>query len=110
MSSDLSWPDDGQQDIRDAVAKLCADFPGSYWRALDRERAYPKAFVDALTQSGYLAALIPEDYGGTGLDLAAACAILEEIQRQGCNAAACHAQMYVMGCLLSHGSDEQKAR
>lgn len=110
MNRDFSWPDDGQQDIRDAVAKLCADFPGSYWRALDRERAYPKAFVEALTQSGYLAALIPEDFGGTGLDLTAACAILEEIQRQGCNAAACHAQMYVMGCLLSHGSDDQKKR
>ena len=109
MTDDLSWPDDGHQDIRDAVGKLCADFPGSYWRDLDRERAYPKDFVEALTKSGYLAALIPESYGGAGLPLSAAVAILEEIQRRGCNAAACHAQMYVMGCLLSHGSDEQKA-
>ena len=96
-------------EIRDAVRALCADFPGDYWRALDRERAYPEAFVQALTEAGYLAALIPEDYGGSGLPLAAATAILEEIQKSGCNAAACHAQMYTMGTLLKHGSAEQKA-
>ncbi|MEQ8667480.1 MAG: acyl-CoA dehydrogenase family protein [Rhodospirillales bacterium] len=97
-------------EIREEVAKLCAGFPGEYWRDVDRDRAYPAAFVGALTQAGYLAALIPEEYGGSGLPLSAAAAILEEIQRQGCNGAACHAQMYVMGTLLRHGSDEQKAR
>ncbi|WP_332685076.1 acyl-CoA dehydrogenase family protein [Bosea sp. (in: a-proteobacteria)] len=95
-------------DIRDAVARLCADFPGEYWRKLDREMAYPTAFVAALTQSGFLSALIPEDHGGAGLPLSAAAVIMEEIQRQGCNGAACHAQMYVMGTLLRHGSDAQK--
>ena len=97
-------------DIREEVAKLCAGFPGEYWQAVDRDRAYPAAFVAELTQAGYLAALIPEEYGGSGLPLSAAAAILEEIQRQGCNGAACHAQMYVMGTLLRHGSDEQKER
>lgn len=101
---------DPHTDIRDAVAKLCADFPGEYWRRLDREMAYPAEFVAALTQSGFLAALIPEDYGGAGLSLSAAAAIMEEIQRQGCNGAACHAQMYVMGTLLRHGSEAQKQR
>ena len=98
------------QDIRAAVGRLCEAFPGSYWRALDRDRAYPTAFVDALTQSGYLAALIPQAYGGSGLPLGAAAAILEEIQASGCNGASCHAQMYVMGTLLRHGSEEQKQR
>jgi alkylation response protein AidB-like acyl-CoA dehydrogenase len=98
------------RDIRSAVARLCAGFPGTYWRYLDRERAYPAEFVKALTQAGYLAALIPEDYGGAGLPLSAAAAILEEIHRQGCNAAACHAQMYVMATILRHGSDDQKRR
>ena len=97
-------------DIREAVAKLCAQFPGEYWRKLDREMAYPKAFVDALTQAGYLSVLIPEEYGGAGLKLSAAAAILEEIQRAGCNGGGCHAQMYTMGTLLRHGSDEQKAK
>ncbi len=96
--------------IRTAVHALCADFPGEYWRALDRERAYPEAFVAALTRAGYLAALIPEEHGGSGLTLSAACAILEEIQASGCNGAACHAQMYTMGTLLRHGSTAQKAR
>src|SRR5258708_14834537 len=96
--------------IRDAVAKLCAQFPGEYWRKLDREMAYPSAFVDALTQAGYLSVLIPEEYGGAGLKLSAAAAILEEIQRAGCNGGGCHAQMYTMGTLLRHGSDEQKAK
>ncbi len=100
--------DQSYADIRDAVRKLCAQFPGEYWRKLDREQAYPSAFVDALTQSGFLAALIPESYGGAGLPLSAAAAILEEVQRAGCNGGACHAQMYIMGALLRHGSDEQK--
>src|SRR5712672_4713985 len=101
---------DEHADIRDAVAKLCAQFPGEYWRKLDREMAYPSAFVDALTKAGYLSVLIAEEYGGAGLKLSAACAILEEIQRAGGNGGACHAQMYTMGTLLRHGSDAQKAR
>ncbi|RYE81199.1 MAG: acyl-CoA dehydrogenase [Hyphomicrobiales bacterium] len=96
--------------IREEVAKLCAQFPGPYWQAKDRARAYPSEFVAALGDAGYLAALIPEEYGGAGLPLSAAAAILEEIQRQGCNGGAVHAQMYVMGTVLRHGSEEQKAR
>src|SRR4051794_11282614 len=96
--------------IRASVRALCAKFPGEYWRALDRERAYPTAFVAALTDAGFLAALIPEQYGGSGLTLTAPAAILEEIQATGCNGAACHAQMYTMGTLLRHGSAAQKAR
>lgn len=96
-------------EIREEVAKLCARFPGSYWQAKDREREYPGEFVDALQQAGYLSALIPEEYGGAGLPLSGAAAILEEIQKQGCNGGACHAQMYIMGTLLRHGSDAQKA-
>jgi acyl-CoA dehydrogenase len=95
-------------EIREGVAKVCADFPGAYWRDLDQRRAYPDAFVKALTAAGYLAAMIPEEYGGAGLSLSAAAAIVEEIHRQGCNAAACHAQMYTMGTVLRHGSSEQK--
>jgi acyl-CoA dehydrogenase len=95
-------------EIRDGVARLCADFPGTYWRDLDSRRAYPEAFVEALSRAGYLSAMIPEEYGGSGLKLSAAAAILEEIHRNGCNAAACHAQMYTMGTLLRHGSLEQK--
>jgi alkylation response protein AidB-like acyl-CoA dehydrogenase len=97
-------------EIREGVRKLCADFPGDYWRALDRDAAYPTDFVAALTKAGYLAALIPEEFGGAGLPLDAAAAIMEEIQHSGCNGAACHAQMYIMGALLRHGSDEQKRR
>lgn len=97
-------------EIRDAVARLCAGFPGEYWRKLDREMAYPTEFVTALTESGFLSALIPEEYGGAGLTLSAAAVIMEEIQRQGCNGAACHAQMYVMGTVLRHGSEDQKQR
>ncbi|MDQ0390328.1 acyl-CoA dehydrogenase family protein [Labrys monachus] len=97
-------------EIRAEVKKLCAGFGGEYWRELDRERAYPTAFVKALTEAGYLAALIPEEYGGAGLPLSGAAAILEEIQHAGCNGAACHAQMYVMGAVLRHGSAAQKAR
>ena len=93
----------GHDDIRDAVARLCATFPGEYWRAKDRERAYPAEFVQALTEAGWLAVLVPEEYGGSGLGLGAAAAVLEEIQRAGCNGAACHAQMYTMGTVLRHG-------
>ncbi|PZV36237.1 acyl-CoA dehydrogenase family protein [Mesorhizobium kowhaii] len=96
------------QDIRDAVARLCARFPGEYWRALDRDMAYPGEFVGALTEAGWLSILIPEAYGGSGLPLSAAAAVLEEIQRAGCNGGACHAQMYTMGTLLRHGSEAQK--
>jgi len=96
--------------IRAAVRALCDDFPGEYWRALDRERAYPTDFVRALTEAGFLAALIPEEYGGSGLSMRAAVAIMEEIQASGCNGAACHAQMYIMGTVLRHGSAAQKAR
>ncbi len=96
--------------IRAAVRTLCAGFPGEYWRTLDRERAYPEAFVAALTKAGFLAALIPEEYGGSGLTMTAAAAIMEEIQSSGCNGAACHAQMYTMGTVLRHGSAEQKKR
>ncbi len=95
-------------EIREAVRRLCARFPGAYWRALDRERAYPTAFVTALTEAGFLSVLIPEEYGGSGLGLAAGAAVLEEIHRSGCNGAACHAQMYTMGTLLRHGAPAQK--
>src|SRR6478736_1499970 len=95
-------------DIRSEVRKLCAQFPGTYWRELDRNRAYPDTFVAALTKAGYLAALIPTEYGGSGLSLAAAAAILEEIHHSGGNGGACHAQMYVMGTILRHGSAAQK--
>jgi alkylation response protein AidB-like acyl-CoA dehydrogenase len=96
--------------IREAVRALCADFPGEYWRRLDRERAYPAEFVAALTKAGFLAALIPEQYGGSGLNMVAASAIMEEIHASGCNGAACHAQMYTMGTVLRHGSDAQKQK
>lgn len=95
-------------EIREEVKKLCARFPGEYWRRVDRERAYPAEFVQALTEAGYLAALIPEEYGGAGLPLSAAAAILETIHSEGCNGAACHAQMYIMGTILRHGSPAQK--
>jgi len=95
-------------DIREQVQRICADFPGSYWQQLDERSEYPHAFVDALTESGYLGALIPEEYGGAGLPLRAASVILETIHASGCSAGACHAQMYIMGTLLRHGSPEQK--
>ena len=95
-------------EIRDAVARLCADYPGRYWRDKDRARAYPQEFVEALSAAGYLAVLIPEEYGGSGLGIRAAAAVLEEIHKSGCNGAACHAQMYTMGTLLKHGSEAQK--
>jgi alkylation response protein AidB-like acyl-CoA dehydrogenase len=96
--------------IRESVRALCAGFPGEYWRELDRERTYPTRFVQALTEAGFLAALIPEEYGGSGLTIRAAVAIMEEIHASGCNGAACHAQMYIMGTVLRHGSAAQKAR
>jgi acyl-CoA dehydrogenase len=96
-------------EIRSGVAQVCGQFPGEYWRDCDAKRDYPEAFVAALSKEGYLAAMIPESYGGSGLNLTAAAVILEEIHRQGCNAAACHAQMYTMGTVLRHGSVEQKA-
>ena len=102
--------DDDNLEIRDAVRKLCATFPDNYWRELDRERAYPTDFVKALTDAGYLSILIPEEHGGSGLPLSAACAVLEEIQMSGGNGGACHAQMYTMGTLLGHGSEEQKQK
>ena len=101
---------DGPAQIRASVRALCAQFPGEYWRQLDRERAYPDAFVKALTQAGWLAALIPEEYGGSALTLIETAAMLEEIHACGCNGAACHAQIYTMGTLLRHGSAEQKRR
>src|SRR5262245_49976861 len=102
-------PADELAQVRTSVRALCSGFPGEYWRKLDRERAYPTEFVAALTKAGFLAALIPEEYGGSGLPMAAAAAILEEIHASGCNGAACHAQMYTMGTLLRHGSAAQKA-
>ncbi len=109
MIASIETPvDQPYADIREEVAKLCARFDGEYWRKVDRESAYPAEFVQALTDSGYLAALIPEEYGGAGLPLSAAAAILEEIQRAGANGGACHAQMYIMGVLLRHGSETQK--
>src|SRR3954468_5706040 len=96
--------------IRAAVRALCQRFPGEYWRALDRERAYPTEFVKALTEAGFLAALIPEEFGGSGLTMRTAAAIMEEIHASGCNGAACHAQMYTMGTVLRHGTPEQKQR
>ncbi len=97
-------------EIREGIRRICANFPGSYWQDLDERRAYPDAFVKALTEAGYLSVLIPEEYGGAGLPLRAASVILEEIHASGCNAGACHAQMYTMGTLLRHGSEEQKQR
>ena len=98
------------KEIREGVRKLCERYPGEYWRKQDQTRAYPAEFVAALTEAGYLAALIPEEYGGAGLTLGAAAAVLEEVQRAGCSGAACHAQMYVMGTVLRHGSEAQKQR
>jgi len=97
-------------DIRDAISKLCSQFDSSYWQTCDRENKYPKAFVTALTKAGFLSALIPKKYGGSGLSLSAGAAILEEIHKSGGNAGACHAQMYTMGTILRHGSEEQKSK
>ncbi|WP_176332764.1 acyl-CoA dehydrogenase family protein [Caballeronia glathei] len=101
---------DPYQDLREAVRDLCRQFPAEYFRKIDEERGYPEAFVDALTKAGWLAALIPQDYGGSGLGLTEASVIMEEINRSGGNSGACHGQMYNMGTLLRHGSDEQKNR
>jgi len=105
MPEERSYPE-----VRDAVARLCKDFPDEYWRDKDRVKAYPVEFVQALTDAGYLSVLIPEEYDGAGMDLAAACAVLEEIQRSGANGAACHAQMYTMGTVLRHGNAAQKQK
>jgi len=105
---DHPMPTDPHAEIRQEVAKLCAHFPGEYWRKLDQVRGYPTEFVQALTEAGYLAVLVPEEYGGAGLPLSAAAAILETIHAEGCNGAACHAQMYIMGTILRHGSPAQK--
>jgi len=104
-STNTNYPE-----IREAVAKLCSQYPGEYWRKLDDTATYPTEFVQALTDAGFLSVLIPEEYGGAGLPIAAGCAVLEEIQRSGCNGSACHAQMYTMGTLLRHGNDDQKNR
>jgi len=101
---------EARQSIREEVRKLCRDFPDAYWQDVDKHEKYPQEFVDALTTSGYLAALIPEEYGGAGLDVTEAAIILEEINHSGGNSGACHAQMYTMGTLLRHGSPEQKKR
>ena len=105
IETGLDYPE-----IREGVKRVCADFPGSYWRGLEEKLAYPTEFVQALTASGYLGALIPEEYGGSGMPLRAAMVILETIHESGCNAGACHAQMYTMGTVLRHGSDAQKKK
>ena len=110
MDHALPTAADPHAEIREEVRKLCARFPGEYWRELDSRRGYPTEFVTALTEAGFLGALIPEEFGGSGLGLSAAAAILEEVQAQGCNGAACHAQMYIMGTILRHGNAEQKAK
>src|SRR5579884_3440603 len=99
---------DNHQDLRKSIRELCADFPGEYFQRIDEQRAYPEEFVQALTKAGWLAALIPEEYGGSGLGLTEASVILEEINRSGGNSGACHGQMYNMATLLRHGSGEQK--
>ncbi|MCW8198421.1 acyl-CoA dehydrogenase [Verminephrobacter aporrectodeae subsp. tuberculatae] len=104
----IAPPDDSYQDLRDAVRALCAEFPDEYHRKIDAQRAYPEAFVDALTRAGWMAALIPQEYGGSGLGLTEASVIMEEINRSGGNSGACHGQMYNMGTLLRHGSTAQK--
>jgi hypothetical protein len=97
-------------EIRRSVAALCENYPGEYWREKDRDREYPTEFVQALTDAGFLAVLVPEEYGGSGLPISAAAAVLEEIHKSGCNGGACHAQMYIMGTVLRHGSEEQKKK
>src|SRR5262244_1815302 len=101
---------EARQSIREEVRRLCQDFPDTYWQDVDKHEKYPQEFVDALTQSGYLAALIPEEYGGAGMGITEASIILEEINRAGANSGACHAQMYTMGTLLRHGNEDQKRR
>ena len=101
---------DQHEDLRDAVRALCARFPAEYWRGLDSEQGYPDEFVDAVTKAGWLSVLIPTEYGGSGLGIREASVVLEEVNRTGGNSATCHAQMYIMGTLLRHGSAEQKLR
>ncbi|MCW5853180.1 MAG: acyl-CoA/acyl-ACP dehydrogenase [Anaerolineae bacterium] len=110
MTSDINPRAEQYRELRDPMRDLCAQFDSHYWQAVEAEDAYPEAFVRALTDAGWLAALIPEEYGGAGLGLTEASVILEEINRSGANSGACHAQMYIMGTLLRHGSAEQKAR
>jgi acyl-CoA dehydrogenase len=110
MIADATAEEQDLAEIRRSVRALCEAFPGEYWRAADRDRAYPTEFVKALTEAGFLAALIPEEYGGSGLSLRAAAVIMEEIQANGCNGAACHAQMYIMNTILRHGSPAQKEK
>jgi len=110
MDQHMTIGSDPHSEIREQVHRLCARFPGEYWRKLDEARAYPTEFVTALTEAGYLSVLIPEEYGGSGLGISAAAAILETVQAEGCNGSACHAQMYTMGTILRHGSAEQKQR
>jgi acyl-CoA dehydrogenase len=105
---DLLVLTEAHEPLRRGVREVCSRFPGEYWRHLDERRRYPEEFVVAMTEAGYLGALIPEEYGGMGLDLSAACAILEEVNRSGANAGPAHAQMYTMGTLLRHGSEVQK--
>ena len=107
MTHDLPATDE-HQDIRDALRQLCAGFDSTYWQGVDEQRAYPQAFVEALTQAGWLAALIPTEYGGSGLSLTQASVIMEEINLSGGNAGSCHGQMYNMGTVLRHGSEQQK--
>ena len=110
MASPTGARQEAYSDIREAVSRLCERFSGEYWRGLDATRDYPTEFVQELTNAGYLSALVPTEYGGSGLSLREAAIILEEIQRAGCNGAACHAQMYIMGTILRHGTEEQKRR
>ncbi|NBU42927.1 MAG: acyl-CoA dehydrogenase [Betaproteobacteria bacterium] len=111
VTTPVSMPlQDDYAEIRESVRRICGDFPGAYWRELDEREAYPSEFVKAMTEAGFLSALIPEAYGGAGLPLRAACVILEEIHACGGNASATHAQMYTMGTVLRHGSPEQKQR
>ena len=114
MANEATTPsipiDPGWEDIREGVARICEQFPNAYWVKNDHEAAYPTEFVTALTQAGYLGALIPEEYGGSGLPISAACAVLETIHDSPCNAAACHAQMYTMGTVLRHGNEAQKQK
>jgi acyl-CoA dehydrogenase len=109
-SQNANQDDDVIKEIRQAVVALCSRFPGEYWRQKDRDREYPTEFVQALTDAGYLAVLVPEEYGGSGLGVRAASAVLEEIHKSGCNGGACHAQMYIMGTLLRHGNEAQKQK
>ncbi|MGZ5176420.1 MAG: acyl-CoA dehydrogenase family protein, partial [Burkholderiales bacterium] len=110
MSTSAKTQEDPHTDLREGVRSLCTQFDSAYWQKLDEERGYPEAFVDALTEAGWLSALIPEEFGGSGLTLTAASVIMEEINRSGANSGAVHGQMYNMGTVLRHGSPEQKRK